>query len=209
MCPMCTILQSSESLCACYRPLLPKLLWREGLQPREGSTVRAKILPKIHKTFYFPASSELFLSPLSRVSGCFAQPDCRDRRNGRLYAHAGGSSRLLASMFTVASRFRRLKFVGSYLSTIEAVGTGSWLSVVQVLLDVSIALLVAIIEFHGGIHRGYRTISSEFFFVKRYMQDHLDRVSSWRKNLRLHWDPPKFFFQVEKSTTPIKKSFGG
>ena len=111
-------------------------------------------------------------------------------------------------MFTVASRFRRLKFVGSYLSTIEAVGTGSWLSVVQVLLDVSIALLVAIIEFHGGIQRGYRTISSEFFFVKRYMQDHLDRVSSWRKNLRLHWDPPKFFFQVEKSTTPIKKSFG-
>ena len=107
-------------------------------------------------------------------------------------------------MFTVASRFRRLKFVG-YLSTIEAAGTGSWLSVVQVLLDVSIALLVAIIEFHGGIHRGYRTISSEFFFVKRYMQDHLDRVSSWRKNLRLHWDPPKFFFQVEKSTTPIKK----
>ena len=94
----------------------------------------------------------------------------------------------MASMFTVASRFRRLKFVGSYLSTIEAVGTGSWLSVVQVLLDVSIALLVAIIEFHGGIHRGYRTISSEFFFVKRYMQDHLDRVSSWRKNLRLHWD---------------------
>ena len=76
-------------------------------------------------------------------------------------------------MFTVASRFRRLKFVGSYLSTIEAVGTGSWLSVVQVLLDVSIALLVAIIEFHGGIHRGYRTISSEFFFVKRYMQSHL------------------------------------
>ena len=76
-------------------------------------------------------------------------------------------------MFTVASRFRRLKFVGSYLSTIEAVGTGSWLSVVQVLLDVSIALLVAIIEFHGGIQRGYRTISSEFFFVKRYMQTHL------------------------------------
>ena len=77
-------------------------------------------------------------------------------------------------MFTVASRFRRLKFVGSYLSTIEAVGTGSWLSVVQVLLDVSIALLVAIIEFHGGIHRGYRTISSEFFFVKRYTQSHLN-----------------------------------
>ena len=76
-------------------------------------------------------------------------------------------------MFTVASRFRRLNFVGSYLSTIEAVGTGSWLSVVQVLLDVSIALLVAIIEFHGGIHRGYRTISSEFFFVKRYMQGDL------------------------------------
>ena len=76
-------------------------------------------------------------------------------------------------MFTVASRFRRLKFVGSYLSTIEAVGTGSWLSVVQVLLDVSIALLVAIIEFHGGIHRGYRTISSEFFFVKRYTQSDL------------------------------------
>ena len=84
----------------------------------------------------------------------------------------------MASMFTVASRFRRLKFVGSYLSTIEAVGTGSWLSVVQVLLDVSIALLVAIIEFHGGIQRGYRTISSEFFFVKRYMQDHLDRVNA-------------------------------
>ena len=79
-------------------------------------------------------------------------------------------------MFTVASRFRRLKFVGSYLSTIEAVGTGSWLSVVQVLLDVSIALLVAIIEFHGGIHRGYRTISSEFFFVKRYTQSHLRRL---------------------------------
>ena len=79
-------------------------------------------------------------------------------------------------MFTVASRFRRLKFVGSYLSTIEAVGTGSWLSVVQVLLDVSIALLVAIIEFHGGIHRGYRTISSEFFFVKRYTQSHLNQV---------------------------------
>ena len=84
-------------------------------------------------------------------------------------------------MFTVASRFRRLKFVGSYLSTIEAVGTGSWLSVVQVLLDVSIALLVAIIEFHGGIHRGYRTISSEFFFVKRYMQSHLKK-SPRRKN---------------------------
>ena len=83
------------------------------------------------------------------------------------------SSRLLASMFTVASRFRRLNFVGSYLSTIEAVRTGSWLSVVQVLLDVSIALLVAIIEFDGGIHRGYRTISSEFFFVKRYMQSDL------------------------------------
>ena len=79
-------------------------------------------------------------------------------------------------MFTVASRFRRLNFVGSYLSTIEAVGTGSWLSVVQVLLDVSIALLVAIIEFHGGIHRGYRTISSEFFFVKRYTQSHLRRL---------------------------------
>ena len=79
-------------------------------------------------------------------------------------------------MFTVASRFRRLKFVGSYLSTIEAVGTGSWLSVVQVLLDVSIALLVAITEFHGGIHRGYRTISSEFFFVKRYMQSHLKPI---------------------------------
>ena len=62
VCPMCTILQSSESLCACYRPLLPKLWWREGLQPREGSTVRAKILPKKHKTFYFPASSELFLA---------------------------------------------------------------------------------------------------------------------------------------------------
>ena len=77
-------------------------------------------------------------------------------------------------MFTVASRFRRLKFVGSYLSTIEAVGTGSWLSVVQVLLDVSIALLVAIIEFHGGIHRGYRTISSEFFFAKRYTQSDLN-----------------------------------
>jgi hypothetical protein len=56
---MCTILQSSESLCACYRPLLLKLLWREGLQPREGSTVRAKILPKKHKTFYFPASTSL------------------------------------------------------------------------------------------------------------------------------------------------------
>ena len=81
-------------------------------------------------------------------------------------------------MFTVASRFRRLKFVGSYLSTIEAVGTGSWLSVVQVLLDVSIALLVAIIEFHGGIHRGYRTISSEFFFVKRYMQSDLKKKKS-------------------------------
>ena len=77
-------------------------------------------------------------------------------------------------MFTVASRFRRLKFVGSYLSTIEAVGTGSWLSVVQVLLDVSIALLVAIIEFHGGIQRGYRTISSEFFFVKRYTRSDLN-----------------------------------
>ena len=76
-------------------------------------------------------------------------------------------------MFTVASRFRRLNFVESYFSTIEAVGTGSWLSVVQVLLDVSIALLVAIIEFHGGIQRGYRTISSELFFVKRYMQDFL------------------------------------
>ena len=84
-----------------------------------------------------------------------------------------GSSRLLASMFTVASRFRRLNFVGSYLSTIEAVGAGSWLSVVQVLLDVSIALLVAITEFHGGIQRGYRTISSGFFFVKRYTQTHL------------------------------------
>ena len=86
------------------------------------------------------------------------------------------ASRLSASMLTVASRFRRLNFVGSYLSTIEAVGTGSWLSVVQVLLDVSIALLVAIIEFHGGIHRGYRTISSEFFFVKRYTQSHLNTL---------------------------------
>ena len=37
----------------------PKLSWREGLQPREGSTVRAKILPKKHKTFYFPASTSL------------------------------------------------------------------------------------------------------------------------------------------------------
>ena len=82
----------------------------------------------------------------------------------------------MASMFTVASRFRRLNFVGSYLSTIEAVGTGSWLSVVQVLLDVSIALLVAIVEFHGGIQRGYRTISSDFF-VKRYTQsDSFHRV---------------------------------
>ena len=41
-----------------------------------------------------------------------------------------GPSRLLVSMFTVASRFRRLNFVGSYLSTIKAVRTGSWLSVV-------------------------------------------------------------------------------
>ena len=95
--------------------------------------------------------------------GCFAQPGWGDRRDGRLYGHVGGSSRLSVSMFTVASRFRRLNFVGSYLSTIEAVGTSSWLSVVQVLLGVSIALLVAIIEFHGGIQRGYRTISLEFF----------------------------------------------
>ena len=71
----------------------------------------------------------------------------------------------MASMFTVASRFRRLNFVGADLSTIEAVGTGSWLSVVQVLLDVSIALLVAIIEFHGGIQRGYRKISRELWSV--------------------------------------------
>ena len=63
--------------------------------------------------------------------------------------------------------------MGSYLSTIEAARTGSWISVVQVLLDVSIALLVAIIEFHGGIQRGYRTISSDFFFVKRYMRNGL------------------------------------
>ena len=77
-------------------------------------------------------------------------------------------------MFTVASRFRRLNFVGSDLSTIEAVGTGSWLSAVQVLLDVSIALLVAIIEFHGGIQRGYRTISSDFCFVERYTQSDLN-----------------------------------
>ena len=91
-------------------------------------------------------------------------------------------------MFTVASRFRRLNFVGSDLSTIEAVGTGSWLSVVQVLLDVSIALLVAIIEFHGGIHRGYRTISSEFFFVKRYMQSDLnDDDFLCRRNLAVGW----------------------
>ena len=134
-----------------------------------------------------------FFSPLRRVSGCFAQPGCRDRSNGRLYDHAGGSSRLLASMFTVASRFRRLKFVGSYLSTIEAVGTGSWLSVVQVLLDVSIALLVAIIEFHGGIQRGYRTISSEFFFVKRYMQS--DLKLNLRRNQRkwtLYDYPPSY-----------------
>ena len=93
-------------------------------------------------------------------------------------------------MFTVASRFRRLKFVGSYLSTIEAVGTGSWLSVVQVLLDVSIALLVAIIEFHGGIHRGYRTISSEFFFVKRYTQSDL-------KGLRAESSEKKYLFRLE------------
>jgi hypothetical protein len=83
-------------------------------------------------------------------------------------------------MFTVASRFRRLNFVGSYLSTIEAVGTGSWLSVVQVLLGVSIALLVAIIEFHGGIQWGYRTISSEFFFVKRYTQSDLNNYPTQR-----------------------------
>ena len=85
----------------------------------------------------------------------------------------GWSSQPLGIDFHVAWIIRRLNFVGSYLSTIEAVRTGSWLSVVQVLLDVSIALLVAIIEFHGGIHRGYRTISSEFFFVKRYTQTHL------------------------------------
>jgi hypothetical protein len=96
-------------------------------------------------------------------------------------------------MFTVASRFRRLKFVGSYLSTIEAVGTGSWLSVVQVLLDVSIALLVAIIEFHGGIHRGYRTISSEFFFVKRYTQSHLKKRAGRRVG--------------EHSSAPVYNSF--
>jgi hypothetical protein len=71
-------------------------------------------------------------------------------------------------LFILVSRFRRLNFVGSYLSTIEAVGAGSCLSVVQVLLDVSIALLVAITEFHGGMQLGYRKISSEFFFVKRY-----------------------------------------
>ena len=101
-------------------------------------------------------------------------------------------------MFTVASRFRRLKFVGSYLSTIEAVGTGSWLSVVQVLLDVSIALLVAIIEFHGGIHRGYRTISSEFFFVKRYtQQSHLkqfrinETIFATRKGFVRHYGGEK------------------
>ena len=100
-------------------------------------------------------------------------------------------------MFTVASRFRRLKFVGSYLSTIEAVGTGSWLSVVQVLLDVSIALLVAIIEFHGGIHRGYRTISSEFFFVKRYTQSDLKGL------LRIFytWSDTQIFVQKERRTS--------
>ena len=98
----------------------------------------------------------------------------------------------MASMFTVASRFRRLKFVGSYLSTIEAVGASSWLSVVQVLLDVSIALLVAIIEFHGGIHRGYRTISSEFFFVKRYTQSHLN-----------FWEPGTSNVPSEDPHTPV------
>ena len=133
--------------------------------------MRAKILPKKHKTFLLSGlylSSELFFSPIRRVSGYFAQPGCRDRSNGRLYDHAGGSSRLLASMFTVASRFRRLKFVGSYLSTIEAVGTGSWLSVVQVLLDVSIALLVAIIEFHGGIQRDTAIFCDLLKPIKRY-----------------------------------------
>ena len=102
-------------------------------------------------------------------------------------------------MFTVASRFRRLKFVGSYLSTIEAVGTGSWLSVVQVLLDVSIALLVAIIEFHGGIHRGYRTISSEFFFVKRYTQSDL------KINLGCFLWFEIFFVEIFHSRTPTRK----
>ena len=97
-----------------------------------------------------------------------------DQPEGPFGLSAALMKRSSALMFTAASRFRRLNFVGSYLSTIEAVGTGSWLSVVQVLLDVSIALLVAIIEFHGGIHRGYRTISSEFFFVKRYMQSDLN-----------------------------------
>jgi hypothetical protein len=58
---------------------------------------------------------------------------------------------------------------GAILSTIEAVGTGSWLSIVQVLLDVSIALLVAIIEFHGGIQRTPAGIPQNFvkiIFVK-------------------------------------------
>ena len=103
-------------------------------------------------------------------------------------------------MFTVASRFRRLKFVGSYLSTIEAVGTGSWLSVVQVLLDVSIALLVAIIEFHGGIHRGYRTISSEFFFVKRYMQGDLKVLETLTESI--------FALQEEPESTQLTLRMG-
>ena len=49
----------------------------------------------------------------------------------------------------------------------------------------------------------------EFEFVKRYMQDHLDRVSSWRKNLRLHWDPPKFFFRSKNRQLLLKNPLGG
>ena len=69
-------------------------------------------------------------------------------------------------------------------SSAEVDVSRSWLSVVQVLLDVSIALLVAIIEFHGGIHRGYRTISSDFVFVKRYTQTHLKELKIPHLNLK-------------------------
>ena len=59
---------------------------------------------------------------------------------------------------------------------------------------------------------GYSGDTAQFiriFFVKRYMQDHLDRVSSWRKNLRLHWDPPKFFFRSKNRQLLLKNPLGG
>ena len=164
--------------------------------------MKLKFYCKNTKLFTFrPLPPANFFGPLRRVRVVSPSPAAGTEATAAPRP-CRGSSRLLASTFTVASRFRR-NFVGSDLSTIEAVGAGSWLSVVQV-LDRAIGCYHRVPWWDtAGIPHNF----IEFFFVKRYMGSHV--ASARGERIFASTGPPKVFFSVEKSTPPFKKILWG